>query len=68
MMRMWVRAESWWRSRPDQGQATAEYALVILGAATIAVLLIAWATTGGSSGKVGRLMDRVLEAVLSKVG
>jgi Flp pilus assembly pilin Flp len=54
-------------TREDRGQATAEYALVLLGAATIAVLLVAWATAGGGAGKIGQLFDKVLDAVISKV-
>ncbi len=51
----------------DRGQATAEYALVVLGAALVAVLLIAWATAGGGAGRIGRLFDAVLDAVLDRV-
>lgn len=51
----------------DAGQATAEYALVMLGAAVVALLVVAWATAGGGAGKVGRLFDRVLDAVISRV-
>ena len=51
----------------DRGQATTEYALVMLGAAAIAVLIIAWATAGGGAGKIGRLFDRVIDAVLDKI-
>lgn len=52
------------RSRGDRGQATAEYALVILGAAAVALLVIAWAT---STGKVSDLLDRVVDSVASRV-
>ena len=48
----------------EGGQTTAEYALVILGAAAIAALLIGWATQGDA---VGRLFDAVLERVLGSV-
>jgi hypothetical protein len=51
----------------DRGQATTEYALVLLGAAMVALLLVAWATSGGGAGKVGKLLDRVVDTVLSKV-
>lgn len=51
-----------WRER---GQATAEYALVILGAATIAGLVLAWAS---STGRVSRLLNAVLDAVIGQVG
>ena len=42
-------------------EATAEYALVILGAAALATLLIAWAT---KSHAVSRLFDTVVEKIL----
>lgn len=47
------------------GQATAEYALVIVGAATIAGLVLAWAA---STGKITRLLNAVLDAVIGRVG
>jgi hypothetical protein len=50
--------------RPERGQATAEYALVLLGAATVALLLVAWAT---ETGAVGRLLDAVLDSILERV-
>ncbi len=49
----------------DSGQATTEYALVLLGAALVALLVIAWATTGDGGGKIGRLFDRVIDSVTS---
>jgi len=48
----------------DAGQTTAEYALVLLGAAAIAVLLITWAS---KSGAIGALFDAVLSSVLGSV-
>ena len=39
----------------ELGQATTEYALVLLGAAVIALLVIAWATDGGGAGRIGEL-------------
>jgi hypothetical protein len=53
--------------RGDGGQATAEYALVLLGAALVALLLIAWATAGGGAGKIGQLLDTVLDTIIGKV-
>jgi len=53
--------------RGDGGQATAEYALVLLGAALVALLLIAWATAGGGAGKIGQLLDAVLDTIIGKV-
>ena len=35
-------------TQPDLGQATAEYALVLLGAAMVALILVGWATGGGA--------------------
>jgi len=52
------------RMRSDRGQSTAEYALVLLGAAGVALLLVAWAT---KTGKVTRLLDSVIDRVLSQV-
>ena len=46
---------------PEAGQATAEYALVILGAVAIATLLISWAT---GSHAVTKLFDTVISKVL----
>lgn len=51
---------------PDErGQATAEYALVLLGAAAIALLLAAWAA---KSGKIGQLFDAVVDQLIDKAG
>lgn len=55
------------RWRDDRGQATTEYALVLLAAALVAVLVITWATAGGGAAKVGRLFDRVIDSVIDKV-
>jgi len=51
----------------DRGQATTEYALVMLGAAAVALLVITWATAGGGAGKIGRLFDRVIDAIIDKM-
>jgi hypothetical protein len=50
--------------RDDRGQATAEYALVILGAAAMALLVIAWAT---NTSKVSTLLNKVVDSVASRV-
>jgi hypothetical protein len=52
------------RLEDERGQATAEYALVLLGAAAIALLLVAWAT---KTNKVGKLLDAVVDRVLDQV-
>jgi hypothetical protein len=49
------------RLQAELGQTTAEYALVILGAAAIGALLIAWAT---KSHAVGKLFDEVVSRIL----
>lgn len=53
------------RLRSASGQATAEYALVLLGAAAIALLLAAWAA---KSGKIGQLFDAVVGQLINKAG
>jgi hypothetical protein len=50
--------------RGSRGQSTAEYALVLLGAATVAVVFLAWA---GRTSRIGRLFDAVLDTVIGKV-
>lgn len=52
------------RLRDERGQTTAEYALVLLGAAGIALLLLGWAT---QSGAIGTLFDAVLDGVIGRV-
>jgi hypothetical protein len=47
--------------RGAAGQTTAEYALVMLGAAAIATLLITWAT---QSHAIGKLFDEVVGKIL----
>jgi hypothetical protein len=49
----------------DAGQATAEYALVLLGAAAVALLLVGWATT---TDQVSRLFDFVVDQVIGRSG
>lgn len=45
----------------EAGQTTAEYALVILGAAAIGTLVLAWAT---KSHVIGKLFDMVVSKIL----
>jgi Flp pilus assembly pilin Flp len=56
-----VRALGALRIRKEDGQTTAEYALVILAAAAVAVVLIAWAR---SSGKLPAFFDSVIDSVI----
>lgn len=51
--------------RGDAGQTTVEYALVVLGAATVALLVLAWAS---GSGRIGALLDAVFNQVIGQVG
>jgi len=48
-------------ARDDRGQTTAEYALVLLGAAAIAVLIVSWAT---KTNLVGKLLDFVIGKIM----
>jgi hypothetical protein len=64
-----VMVRVWMTSRFDaphreRGQTTAEYALVLLGAATVALLLVAWAV---KTGKITVLFDAVLDKILQQV-
>jgi Flp pilus assembly pilin Flp len=56
---LWFRASG--LLRREEGQTTAEYALVILAAAAVAVVLIAWAH---SSGKLPQFFDQVIDNVM----
>lgn len=51
------------RLRQDAGQATAEYALVLLGAAAVALMLTAWAAR---SGAIGDLFDAIVDQLIAK--
>jgi Flp pilus assembly pilin Flp len=52
------------RAADERGQTTAEYALVLLGAAAVALLIVAWAT---QTDLIGKLFDTVVRAVTGKV-
>jgi Flp pilus assembly pilin Flp len=56
---LWIRALT--SLRREEGQTTAEYALVILAAAAVAVVLIAWAH---SSGKLPAFFDQIIDTVV----
>ena len=59
----WLRATDRLR-RDERGQTSAEYALVLLGAASIAVLVAMWAK---DTDKVGDLLDAVFDNVVEMV-
>jgi len=52
-------------ARGERGQSTVEYALLVVGIATLALLVLAWA---GSTDVVGALFDRVFRWVTGRVG
>lgn len=60
-----IHARHLWQQ--EDGQATTEYALVLLGAALVALLVVGWATTGGGAGRIGDLFDRVIDTVMDHV-
>lgn len=55
------------RPHLDRGQATTEYALVLLAAALVGLLVVGWATAGGGAAQIGRLFDHVIDSVVKKV-
>ena len=52
-------------TRGERAQSTVEYALILLGAAAIALVVVAWVTR---SDAIGRLFDTVLARVLQQAG
>ena len=56
-----------WRMRvasfeSERGQTTAEYALVLIAAATIAMLIVAWA---GNTGAISDFFDTIIDRITS---
>ncbi|MDP8956191.1 MAG: DUF4244 domain-containing protein [Actinomycetota bacterium] len=61
LVRLALRATARGRAtKAEEGQTTAEYALVILAAAAIAVVLIVWAR---SSGKLPAFFDKIIDSI-----
>ena len=58
LLALYIRIRT--RVAREIGQTTAEYALVILAAAAVAVVLIAWAR---SSGKLPTFFDNIIDQV-----
>ncbi len=52
------------RSRDERGQATAEYALVMLAAAAIAMFVVSWVSR---TNLIGSLLDSVFKGITGKV-
>jgi hypothetical protein len=51
----------------DRGQATTEYALVLLAAALVGLMVVAWATAGGGAQRISRLFNAVIDGVIDRV-
>ena len=60
------RAMTYQHGVSQRGQATTEYALILLVAAVIATLVIAWATFGGGSGRIGELFDTIFDGIMQR--
>jgi Flp pilus assembly pilin Flp len=61
LLRVWIVVTGRVSARRDEhGQTTAEYALVIIGVAAVASLLVAWAT---KSKAVTELFDSVIDKI-----
>ncbi len=58
------RVHEWLDRRGDRGQSTVEYALLLLGAATIALIVVTWAS---GTGKIGELFDSVVDSILGDI-
>jgi hypothetical protein len=50
-----------------RGQATTEYALVLLAAALVGLMVVAWATAGGGAARISRLFNSVIDSVIDRV-
>ena len=68
MLRLYVTIRSLLLTRlgagGQRGQATVEYVLLMLGAAAIALLVLAWAT---GSGKVSDLLNKIIDSISGQV-
>jgi Flp pilus assembly pilin Flp len=58
----WLRATD--RLRGEAGQTSAEYALVLLGAASVALLVVLWAK---DTDTIGTLLDTIFDNVVKMV-
>lgn len=52
------------RLRGERGQTSAEYALVLFGAAAVALLIAVWAR---GTDRVGKLLDAIFDGVVKMV-
>lgn len=62
----WLTRSRWRcrRRRGEAGQAVAEYALVLLGASAVALLVARWA---GTTDRIDALLDGVVDKLLDNV-
>jgi hypothetical protein len=61
-----LRVPLWWSGCPsERAQSTVEYALVLLGAAALALLVVSWVT---GTDVVGRLFEAVFGRILRQAG
>jgi Flp pilus assembly pilin Flp len=52
------------RLRDQRGQTSAEYALVLFGAAAVALLIAVWAR---GTDRIGKLLDTVFDSVIRTI-
>jgi Flp pilus assembly pilin Flp len=52
------------RLRDERGQTSAEYALVLFGAAAVALLIAVWAR---GTDRIGKLLDTVFDSVIRTI-
>ena len=65
LIRLLMSLNAWLtRCRGERGQATAEYALVLLGAAAVAMLLVSWVT---KTNRISNLLDAVFRHITGLV-
>lgn len=65
LLQLLFSLDSWLaRRRSDRGQATAEYALILLGAAAVAMLLVSWVS---KTNRISNLLDAVFRHITGLV-
>ena len=65
LLRLLTNLHTWLaQRRSDRGQATAEYALILLGAAAVAMLLVSWVT---KTNRIANLLDAVFRHITGLV-
>ena len=65
LIRLLLSLNRWLAVRGERGQATAEYALILLGAAAVAMLLVSWVT---KTNRISNLLDAVFRHITGLVG